>query len=466
MDANTETETRFRKDLVAALNASKGDFDFSKFVSESPISRVAANAVAEKLLAQVFVRSLDDRVVTNEERKKTDGVARLLEISPSRQKEILDRAGKSKYRSELAAARADGVITNEERADLQKLLGALVDQSADSPQIDSRSVSPAPLDSKENRIPSIQKPRRDATAAPSTTSSTFDEAKFRRSLRYQVNDTAESVLADMAFLRQFDRGHEKRSRNWKIAGFIGLPFFFIALLCFLNANTDRVNRDVSTTAGIVTGGVGLLLISVGFGMCWKHSSLDLDDRRYEVVAGLLRLLSKDMADDARVTVKIDFRPHNHARKLLRKGKAGYWNVKFFVDRWLEVSGSFVDGTKYSVTLIEKQQDRHRTKRSASGKTKHKYKTKNSSEAIISLKIKQKRYPRAQGLYGKFQKTVKLPPWVNLKSVRADGDRLTLRTTTPTKWDAVGPEGKRPKRDGVNWMAMMFLSLYRLLNVSK
>ncbi len=58
MDAKKELETRFQKDLVAALNASKADFNFSQFVDTCDVSRETADAVAAKLLATVFVKSL------------------------------------------------------------------------------------------------------------------------------------------------------------------------------------------------------------------------------------------------------------------------------------------------------------------------------------------------------------------------------------------------------------------------
>ncbi len=307
---------------------------------------------------------------------------------------------------------------------------------------------------------------------PLISASTFDEAKFKRSLCYKASDCAKSVLTDMAYLRQFDDEQEKKARLGTWVGVIGILGIVGggALLIIPNVEVFEFGRPwrwgMGEIAAVAVGVIGLVAAIAGFSLRAIHGRLDLDDRRYEIVSGLLSLLSKDMAADAPVTVAVDFRPHNHAAKLLRRGRVGYWDAEFFVDRWLEMHGRFVDGTKYSVTVIEKQQDRHRTKISASGKTKHKYKTKNSSEAMVSLKIKQKRYPQAQELDRKVNQTVQLPPWVQLKSVGTEGELLTLRTTTNTKWDARGPGEKPATRDGVNWVAMMFLSLYRLLNDSK
>lgn len=471
MDAKKERETRFQRDLVAALNASKADFNFSQFVDTCDVSREMADAVAAKLLATVFVKSLKDHVITDKEKAHTNKIARQLEISSNRQKEILNRAGQAKYRAELAAAEADGVITDEERDALKNLMGTLLDSDGDAPQTVASQKDPITHStSQKNKTQphvsmAIGAAAATTTAVP-TPNASFDEAKFRKTLVYQSKGTVKSLLADLSFLRHFDKHNEKRSQIFLIVGCIGIACLCLAaIFLWIVLDTPRGNQ-AAKTAAIAFGGIGAILSITGFKMYAKHSNSNLEDRRYEILSGLLKLLDKDMADEAQVEAKIDFRPHNHSQKLLRKGKVSYWNVKFYMDRWLEVRGNFVDGTKYTITLIEKQQDRHRTKRSASGKLKHKYKTKNSSEAIVSLKIKQKRYPQARNKYKNIKNAVKLPPWVNLKSVTADGNQLTLRTTTSSKWDAVGPKTKRPAKDGVNWMAMMFLSMYRLLNVSK
>ena len=102
----------------------------------------------------------------------------------------------------------------------------------------------------------------------------------------------------------------------------------------------------------------------------------------------------------------------------------------------------------------------------SGKLKRKTKTKNASEVIVSLKFKNKRYPNAQELASGIQQFVRLPQWAELKSVVAEGDALTLRSTTKSGWSAGNPQGKKPARDGVGWVSMAFLSLYKLLNEAK
>ena len=200
---------------------------------------------------------------------------------------------------------------------------------------------------------------------------------------------------------------------------------------------------------------------------------DVPDRRYEAALGILKLVRRDLAQDSLVEVQVDCRPHNHKSKKVRTGKVSYWNVKYHVDNWFVLRGAFADGTKFSMMLIEKHQDRSRTKRSASGKIKHKSKTKIASEAILRFKIKPKKNPDLrdgwQGRVKSNHAAVRLPNWTQRKSLDAKGDRITLRSTTKSSWDAVNraQQGKKKvERDGVKWMAMMFLSLYGVLDAAK
>ncbi len=284
-----------------------------------------------------------------------------------------------------------------------------------------------------------------------------DETQFRKGLQYSVSLSPDTVMEDMNFFRGFDRQQEKLIH-------IGTALIVVGVV--LTAGGVILFGIENPVLGFISLLFGLVSLVVGGVLKFRFGKLNLDDRRYELVAGLLKLLSKDMAADAPTNVDLDFTPHNHKSKFQRAGKVGYWNAKFYVDPWLSMKGTLLDGTKFTVALLEKQQDRSRTKISASGKRKHKTKTKNASEVIVSLKIKEKRYPNAQDLDKKIQNAVVLPPWTGLKSVGVVDNVLTLRTSTKNPWDAQLPSGKANERDGINWVAMSFLSLYKLLNDAK
>ncbi len=92
---------------------------------------------------------------------------------------------------------------------------------------------------------------------------------------------------------------------------------------------------------------------------------------------------------------------------------------------------------------------------------------------VRLKIKPTKNPDLRdGWQGRVKSNVaavRLPAWTQRKSLDAKGDRITLRSTTKSSWDAVntaGQRGTKVQRDGVKWMAMMFLSLYGVLDAVK
>jgi hypothetical protein len=223
----------------------------------------------------------------------------------------------------------------------------------------------------------------------------------------------------------------------------------------------------AVVVGCVVGLAGLILLITAISRKFVHKRMDVENRRYELAAELLRYLSKDMAPDAVLDGTIDFRAHNHKNKLQRSDKVGLWNAKFFVDPWMTLTGRLLDGTKFTITMIQKHQDRHRTKRSASGKTKHKYKTKASSEAIVALRIKPHRYPEVAALSGSVHPaTIRLPPGIQVKAFDANNESLTLRTTTTNNWKVYPRDQREKSDDGVQWIAMQLMCLYGLLNNAK
>jgi hypothetical protein len=290
--------------------------------------------------------------------------------------------------------------------------------------------------------------------APMVSTFSQDASQFKKGLHYSANVPAETVIQDMNFLREFDRQQEKMEFWGMMLAGTGVVAAIGALILFAGE---------FTFLGGALGLLGVCGLVAGFIMKIRFGKLNLDNRRYELVAGLLNLLSKDMSADALTDIELDFTPHNHRKKFQREGKVGYWNAKFYEDRWLSIRGCLLDGTKFTVTVLEKQQDRSRTKISASGKRKHKTKVKNASEVIVSVKVKEKRYPNTKSLERKVKNGVQLPAWAGLKAVAVVGNVLTLRTVTKNRWGAGFLKRKPTDCDGVNWVAMSLLSLYKPLN---
>lgn len=282
----------------------------------------------------------------------------------------------------------------------------------------------------------------------------FDAETFKPSEGYHVCQTTAEFNADLEKLRQFDRSGEKKSGFFNGLMLLGGVALLVAIVCtFMDA---LGSAKLFAFLGGPTFVVGLIGWSaIGYA--------DLENRRYEFLVQLVRLLGADMPANGLLNAKMDLLPATHGTKFAKKGMVGEWKTKFYVDRWLELSGVFLDGSKFSVSMVEKHQDRSKTKRSRSGKYKTKYKKKNSSEAIVRLKLKAKNHPDTSPYLAEITKHLRLPDWTILKSIDVQDHTITLRATTAVDWDVRRQSGKSVNFDGVEWVAMMFLSLYKALN---
>jgi len=491
-----------RQRVVTALGDQHHTFQLTEFIEEFGVEPDTVVAVAEALYSRTYVQCLADQVISSHENKRLRRLAELLEISDKRSEELADLAGKEAYRAQHAKAMLDGTISDAERAQLQQLLGTIADQAGSDaePQeshdredksphakaVDGGKSSASKVSRSElvnqalalgitkvkSKNMAVLQSEIDAVRGGERGIIDFDEEGFNKTLVYKSKSSPETVIAQLSSLRSMDKRIEETRKKYSIVRLAGGLAFVGGFLGILALD--------GLSAGIVGVIVVLLLMAGGalafiWGMyCLNANSMqDVPDRRYEAALGILKLVRKDLAQDSLVEIQVDCRPHNHKSKKVRTGKVSYWNVKYHVDNWFVLRGAFADGTKFSMMLIEKHQDRSRTKRSASGKIKHKSKTKIASEAILRFKIKPKKNPDLrdgwQGRVKSNHAAVRLPNWTQRKSLDAKGDRITLRSTTKSSWDAVNraQQGKtKVERDGVKWMAMMFLSLYGVLDAAK
>ncbi len=492
-----------RQRVVTALGDEHYTFQLTEFIEEFGVEPDTVVAVAEALYSRTYVQCLADQVISSHENKRLRRLAELLEISDKRSEELADLAGKEAYRAQHAKAMLDGTISDAERAQLQQLLGTIADQAGSDaePQesrdredksphakaVDGGKSSASKVSRSElvnqalalgitkvkSKNMAVLQSEIDAVQGGGRGIIDFDEAGFQKTLVYKSKSSPETVIAQLSSLRLMDKRIEETRKTYSTvrqAGCLAFVGGFLGILALCGLEAGIVGLIVVLVFMMAGGALAFF-----WGMhCLNANSMqDVPDRRYEAALGILKLVRKDLAQDSLVEVQVDCRPHNHKSKKVRTGKVSYWNVKYHVDNWFVLRGAFADGTKFSMMLIEKHQDRSRTKRSASGKIKHKSKTKIASEAILRFKIKPKKNPDLrdgwQGRVKSNHAAVRLPNWTQCKSLDAKGDRITLRSTTKSSWDAVNraQQGKtKVERDGVKWMAMMFLSLYGVLDAAK
>jgi hypothetical protein len=206
-----------------------------------------------------------------------------------------------------------------------------------------------------------------------------------------------------------------------------------------------------------------LLVTSGVKL-FTEGKMDTEDRRYELVQEMLKLISSDIDDGTPLKLHMNLNKPNRKENADGEASVYGWKVKYYRDPWLEVRGRFLDGTKFQVMALEKYQHRSKWKTSASGKKKHKTKTKTATEFIINLRFKSTRYPNMEALTEKARGAVKLPSGLLIKSVELSAGQASLRTNTKTTWHGV--ESDEPGLNASHGLASMFLSLYQILNLSR
>jgi hypothetical protein len=294
----------------------------------------------------------------------------------------------------------------------------------------------------------------------------LDLQEFKKTLIYELEGPVTEVQRDVPRLRLVDKHFEKLAfRALMVALVLSLATIIGGVATFMAFDSRAEHPEIP---GAVT--VALLIATI---VSWivrsRRKRLDTEDRRYELVGQLLRLLKTDMAADATVNVRLDLGPADARAKFDREGEAGPWSVKYYVDPWLQLRGRLLDGTRFLVTMIEKTQHRSRWKRSASGKMKRKTKTKSGSEASLLLKIKPSRHPALQKLGSDANGALQLPPEVQPKDLQVTAEGIVLKTRLDPEWVVPGPNEREEDMTGPSGphaVAMMFLSLYQILNLSK
>lgn len=117
-----EAAARFPDVLARELRGAKlSGFRFREFAEACEVPPGEAARVARELYARVARKVVEDGVVTDGERNQLDRLAAALEIGPSDALAIEREAKSGRYRDAVASILADGVISSEESRLLQSL---------------------------------------------------------------------------------------------------------------------------------------------------------------------------------------------------------------------------------------------------------------------------------------------------------------------------------------------------------
>jgi hypothetical protein len=289
-----------------------------------------------------------------------------------------------------------------------------------------------------------------------------DVDKLSRERVFRTHAPGSQVLRELDFLRNLDAHHEKLESRMAWAG--GGAFLAAVVLFIVLVNTDHWEHPTLYTVAqwgsvlLVIAGIALFILRSRYGR------LNLEDRRYELVTRIVKMLQADTSPQEPMTVELDLSPATQAGKLTGRGKTRTgWDVMSYVDRWLSLQARLMDGTHLRVEMTERTDKRSKTKRSRSGKYKTKSKTLSDALVRVRLQVKPEKYQHLERLESRSWDAVRIPVGTRLKSLSVEQDRLDMTVLVDDPWAA---EHAPPCVNASQVVAMSLLSLYQLLNLSR
>lgn len=275
-------------------------------------------------------------------------------------------------------------------------------------------------------------------------------ASLRKNLSYQSTAVIAQVLLDLAEISTLDRVAEKQQARYRnlLIGF-----------------------GIAAFVSIFIPGVGIILCpllaiaAVVFGILMaRKGRLNVANYRYEIAKKVLEMLARDVSEAEPIAFSLVLSKPNQKEKKTRtaphSSRPG-WKVDLFRDTWLQIQGRFLDGNKFWFTATEVAQTQYGWKRSSSGKSKYKSKTKSKRlELNLDLDYSVKRYGAVPILKNEAREALQLPSEVILKRLEIDEKDINLIVRTPP-WTGTDQVDSLYQA-----IAMMFLSLYQVLNLAR
>lgn len=252
----------------------------------------------------------------------------------------------------------------------------------------------------------------------------FDLATFKRNrLTYETTAAAQRIQQDCKQIAAFDKKIEQRKK-------IAVAIFTISIICTVLSFFVIEETPAPLFVSLAGLGIGWIFIS----LC---GSLDIPDLRHQLLPPLLEVLGRDMGDDAIYKLKLNCTPSRHKTKkvdTIPDPSRAKWKIDRFRDNWLNLSGEFVDGTHFTLSLTELAISKYGWKRSRSGKSKFKRKHKSKGlELVLNLGFSRKRYGAIQLLQEEIQSAIQLPDRVRLKGVKLNDHMMMLTIKAPPEY---------------------------------
>jgi hypothetical protein len=275
-------------------------------------------------------------------------------------------------------------------------------------------------------------------------------SSLRKNLIYQNTAAIAQVVNDLDEIAALDLVAEKQQARYRNL-----------LICF----------GIAAFVSVFIPGAGIILcpilaiVAAIFGILMaRKGRLNVANYRYGVAKKVLEMLARDVNETEPISFTLVLSKPTQKEKQTHTAPHPYrpnWKIDFFQDTWLQVQSRFLDGNKFLLTATEVAQTQYGWKRSSSGKSKYKSKTKSKRlELNLEMDYSAKRYGAVPILRDEAKGAVQLPPEVVLKRLDIDEKDIHLRVKMPP-WTQ--PEQIEHFYQAI---AMMFLSVYQVLNLAR
>jgi hypothetical protein len=284
---------------------------------------------------------------------------------------------------------------------------------------------------------------------------------FRQHLIYETNTSPENIDRDLEQIANLDREAELQKQKYNRYAIYCLIAAVVFLLIFiLSPQFGLIDLGKIFLVGLIISIIGLILTSI---QAARHGKFDLANYRYQATSDIAKMLSRDLPQDANISVRLVLSSPTQKNKLIQTIAHPYqsgFKIDTFEDEWLKIRGTFTDNTDFNLTATEISQTKHGWKRGRSGKSKYKSKTKSRGNKInLIIHYPVKKYGAIKVLQKDLASAFKLPQSALLKKLKQGEKNLNAIAHIPDN-----PSGNKTLI--YQTVTMMFLSTYQVLNLAR
>lgn len=290
--------------------------------------------------------------------------------------------------------------------------------------------------------------------------------QFQKSLIYETKAPVSYVIADLQEIESLDKLAElqqkkygKQALYYFLAAVIAIVLIMVALSVVVNQTLlDAVIIFLSlASVGLIFACIYALIKRAKFGR------LNVANYRYELAKKVLRMLARDMNTETEVEVRLSFqdirKQENKTETINHPHKSG-WKIDKYEHEWLKIRGQFCDKTRFVLSATGLSKSQYGWKRSSSGKSKYKTKSKSLGlDVLLHLTYPQRRYGAVKILQSDITDAVKLPKLSYMRELNVNEKSIHMNVR-------IAPQVEDNLEELYQTITMMFLSLYQVLNLAK